>query len=372
MCPLTGYKRGKARTSCRGQRPRLNMYVDGNWIPAGDGSVHEIINPFNQEVLAMAPAGNREDAEKAIRAAREAFDTGPWPSLSGSERGRFLYRTAELIDRDHEQLAVLETLDTGKTLAESRSDMDDIADVFRYYAGMADKDGGELIDSPIKNSISRIVREPVGVCALITPWNYPLLQASWKLAPALAAGNTVILKPSEITPLTSLKIAELMEEAGIPKGVVNIVTGLGSVVGQTLAESCNVDLISFTGGGVTGRKIMRAAAINFKKIALELGGKNPNVIFADADFDTAVDYALNAVYFHAGQVCSAGARLIVEESLHDQFVASLVERVKNIRLGSGMDDETEMGPLISAEHREKVETFVKIGLKEGAKLTHRR
>ena len=359
---------GKSQDVMRGQRPRLNMYVDGNWIPAGDGSVHEIINPFNQEVLAMAPAGNREDAEKAIRAAREAFDTGPWPSLSGSERGRFLYRTAELIDRDHEQLAVLETLDTGKTLAESRSDMDDIADVFRYYAGMADKDGGELIDSPIKNSISRIVREPVGVCALITPWNYPLLQASWKLAPALAAGNTVILKPSEITPLTSLKIAELMEEAGIPKGVVNIVTGLGSVVGQTLTESRNVDLISFTGGGVTGRKIMRAASINFKKIALELGGKNPNVIFADADFDTAVDYALNAVYFHAGQVCSAGARLIVEESLHDQFVASLVERVKNIRLGSGMDDETEMGPLISAEHREKVETFVKIGLKEGAKL----
>ncbi len=347
---------------------QTQMYIAGRWASALSGSTREIINPFDQTVIAIVPEGDERDAERAIQAAREAFDDGPWPRMTGAERGRILYQIASLIERDAEELAILETLDTGKTLTESRADMGDIVRVFRYFAGLADKDRGFVIDSPNANAASLVVREPVGVCGQITPWNYPLLQASWKLAPALAAGCTMVLKPSEITPLTTLRIAEIFEEVGLPPGVVNIVTGPGETVGARLTESPDVDLVSFTGGGDTGRKVMRAAAGNFKRIALELGGKNPNIVFADADFETALDYALNAVYFHAGQVCSAGARLLLQEKWHDQFVEALVERVRNIRLGSGFEETTQMGPLISEEHRAKVERYLAIGQEEGARL----
>ncbi|WP_108025442.1 betaine-aldehyde dehydrogenase [Melghirimyces profundicolus] len=344
------------------------MYIDGEWVEARSGNTREIINPYNQEVVAVVPEADREDARRAIQAAREAFDQGDWPHTPAADRGKKLFRVAGLIDQHNEELARLESLDTGKTIVESRADMEDIANVFRYFAGLADKDGGETVEPPIPDAVSQVVREPVGVCGMITPWNYPLLQAAWKLAPALAAGCTMVLKPSEITPLTSLKIAELMEQVGFPNGVVNVVTGPGASVGAELSESDQVDLISFTGGIETGKKIMRAASNNVKKIALELGGKNPNIIFDDSDFETTVDYALNAVYFHAGQVCSAGARLIVEESLHDRLVEELVERVKRIKLGNGFDESTQMGPLISEEHRAKVENYIEIGKKEGAKL----
>jgi betaine-aldehyde dehydrogenase len=246
--------------------------------------------------------------------------------------------------------------------------MDDIANVFQYYAGLADKDGGEVISSPIPDSVSKIVREPIGVCGQITPWNYPLLQASWKIAPALAAGNTIVLKPSEITPLTTIKVFQLIEEAGIPKGAANLVLGPGASVGDELARNLDVDLVSFTGGIETGKKIMQAASGNVKKIALELGGKNPNIVFQDADLETAADQALNAVFFHAGQVCSAGSRLLVDEAIHDEFLAELIKRTKRIKLGNGFHEDTESGPLISAEHRAKVEKYVEIGIEEGAKL----
>ncbi len=213
-----------------------------------------------------------------------------------------------------------------------------------------------------------VVHEPVGVCGQITPWNYPLLQASWKLAPALVTGNTLIMKPSEITPLTTIKVFELMEEAGVPSGVANLVIGPGQTVGAELSSHINVDLISFTGGIETGKKIMQAASVNVKKLALELGGKNPNIVFADADFDLAIDQAMNAVFFHAGQICSAGTRLILEESIHDQFIEALVARVKNIKMGNGFDENTQMGPLISAEHLKKVEKYVETGIAEGATL----
>ncbi|SFS59012.1 betaine-aldehyde dehydrogenase [Marininema halotolerans] len=344
------------------------MYVNGEWIHAQSGETREIINPYNQEKIAIVPEAGREDTKAAIQAARTAFDQGEWPHIPAAERGKKLFQVAALIDEHNEELATLETLDTGKTLVESRADMEDIAGVFRYYAGLADKDGGETIEPPMPDAISQVVREPVGVCGMITPWNYPLLQASWKLAPALAAGCTMVLKPSEITPLTTLKVAELMEKVGFPKGVVNVVTGPGATVGAQLSESDEVDLVSFTGGIETGRKIMQAATGNMKKIALELGGKNPNIVFADGDFETTVDYAMNAVYFHAGQVCSAGARLLVEESIHDRFVEELVKRVKNIRQGNGMDEATQMGPLTSAEHRMKVEGYIQVGQDEGAKL----
>ncbi|KGX83997.1 betaine-aldehyde dehydrogenase [Pontibacillus marinus] len=344
------------------------MYINGEWVEAISQQTRDIINPFNQEVVETVAEGNEGDTQKAISAARTAFDYGEWANTPASIRGEMVYKVAELIERDKAELARLETLDTGKTLTESEADMEDIAGVFRYYAGLADKHEGELIASPIPNSKSKVVNEPVGVCGQITPWNYPLLQAAWKLAPALVAGNTLVMKPSEITPLTTVKVFELMEEVGFPKGVVNLVLGAGSTVGNELAISESVDLISFTGGIVTGKKIMQAASTNMKKIALELGGKNPNVVFADCDFETALDQALNAVYFHAGQVCSAGARLIVEDSIHDQFVETLVERVKRIKLGDGFEQETQSGPLISAEHREKVEEYVEIGKQEGANL----
>lgn len=344
------------------------MYINGRWVPATEGKTRQVINPFNQQVIATVTEGGREDAKAAIAAARQCFDSGVWSEQTGAARGVLLYRLAELIERERESLAELESLDTGKTVEESRWDMDDIAGIFRYYAGLADKDGGEVIASPIADSSSKVVREPVGVCGQISPWNYPLLQASWKMAPALAAGCTLVMKPSEITPLTTIRVTELAIEAGFPEGVINTVLGPGVSVGAELAENLDVDLISFTGSLQTGKAIMRAASGNVKKLALELGGKNPNIIFADADLDTAVDYALNGVFFHAGQICSAGCRLMVEESIHDSFVARLKARMEKIRLGDGFAEGTQMGPLVSAEHRAKVESYVKIAQEEGAKL----
>ncbi|MFD2624217.1 betaine-aldehyde dehydrogenase [Salibacterium salarium] len=344
------------------------MFINGTWVEAKSNETRAIINPYNQEEIFQSAEGNRDDAKAAIQAARVAFDKGEWPNTPAKERGEIVQKIADYIRRDNEELAELETLDTGKTIEESRVDMDDIAGVFQYFAGLADKDGGEVISSPIPDSESKVVHEPVGVCGQITPWNYPLLQAAWKIAPALAAGNTIVVKPSEITPLTTVKVFELIEEAGAPKGVANLVLGKGTDVGAELSENTDVDLISFTGGIDTGKKIMQSASVNVKKIALELGGKNPNIVFADADFETAVDQALNAAFFHAGQVCSAGARLLVEDSIHDEFVEELVKRAGNIKLGNGFDDDTQSGPLISAEHRAKVEKYIEVGQQEGAKI----
>jgi betaine-aldehyde dehydrogenase len=344
------------------------MYIDGQWVAARSGQTRKIINPFDQSVIAVVAEGGREDTRAAIAAARHAFDKGSWPHTPATERGEMVHALGRLIQRDREELARLESLDTGKTVEESRWDMDDIAGIFKYFGGLSDKDGGDVIDPPMANATSMVVHEPVGVCGQISPWNYPLLQASWKMAPALAAGCTIVIKPSEITPLTTIKVSELAEEIGFPKGVVNLVLGPGDTVGAELSESCDVDLISFTGGIETGKTIMRAAAGNVKKVALELGGKNPNIIFADADFESAVDYALNAVFFHAGQICSAGARLMVEETIHDDFVEALAQRMRKIKIGNGFDENTQMGPLISAEHLAKVEGYVQIARDEGATL----
>ncbi len=347
---------------------RGRMYIDGAWVESESGAARTIIYPYDQREIATVTEGDREDARKAIAAARRAFDSGPWRQTSAAERGKMLEELARLVERDKEELARLESLDTGKTFEESKVDMDDIAGIFRYFGGLADKDSGEMIASPIPNTVSRVVREPVGVCGQISPWNYPLLQASWKMAPALAAGNTIVMKPSEGTPLTTIKITELAEEVGYPPGVVNLVLGPGPTVGNELAANHDVDLISFTGGIGTGQHIMQAASANMKRVAFELGGKNPNIVFADAEFDLAVDYALNAVYFHAGQVCSAGARLLVEDSIHDKLVEAVKARAAKIRLGEAFDPSTECGPLISEEHRAKVERYVELAKKEGAKL----
>jgi len=344
------------------------MFINGEWMTGISDQTQEVINPFNQEIIAVVPSGGQEETLLAIQAARQAFDVGEWRNTTASQRGTLLLKIASLIRENRTELAKLESLNTGKPLVESEADADAVAEAFQYYGGLNDKEVGIVIDSPIPDSTSIVVREPVGVCALITPWNYPMLQASWKLAPALATGNTIVIKPSEITPLTTIRLVELFEEAGIPAGVVNLVLGPGSVVGQQLAESHDVDLISFTGGGTAGRHVMKAASSNFKKISLELGGKNPNIVFADADFEVAVDFALNAVFFHAGQVCSSGARLLLEESIHDKFVEAVVERTKKIKLGSGFDKNTQMGPLISKEHLISVENYIQKGIEEGAEL----
>ena len=345
-----------------------NLFIGGAWRAGSSGAQREVVNPFDQSVVAKVDEATAEDVGAAVAAARAAFDAGDWPRTPARERGALLDRVADLLLRDKEQIARLETRDTGKTVGESRQDVDDVVAVFRYYADLADKDPGRLVDAGRSDVVSRVVYEPVGVCSLITPWNYPLLQVCWKVAPALAAGNTIVVKPSEVTPLTTIKLAELLEEAGAPAGVVNLVLGEGRVVGAAMVEDARVDMVSFTGGVATGQWILRAAAETVKKVTVELGGKNPNIVFADVDLDTAVDHALTAVFVHAGQVCSAGARLIVQDDIHDRVVRAVAERAERIRLGNGMDDGTESGPLVSAQHREAIERYVATGIAEGARL----
>ena len=345
-----------------------SLFIDGRWRRALGGRTRAIENPFDGSVVRVVDEADAEDTELAIRAARRAFDEGPWPSTPPAERGALLLRVADLLERDTERIALLETLDTGKTLTESRVDVGDVVAVLRYYAGAAEEGIERVVESPHPGTASRVVHEPVGVCGLIAPWNYPLLQASWKVAPALAAGCTFVLKPSELTPSTTIALIGLLAEAGLPAGVANLVLGAGPTAGAPLAESPLVDLISFTGGAGTGRWIMQAAAVTVKKVALELGGKNPNIVFADADLDAAVDQALNAAFFHSGQVCSAGSRLLVQDEIYDAFVEAVAERADRIRLGDGRDEQTESGPLISAAHRDKVEAYVRLALEEGGRL----
>ncbi len=344
-----------------------DLLIDGTWT-AGSAGRADVVNPFDASVITQVDQAGPDDVDHAVSAARAAFDTGPWRATPAAERGALLRRVAELLVRDKEEIARTETLDTGKTLKESRIDVDDVTAVFRYYAGLADADAGRVVDVGLPGVLSRVVPEPVGVCALITPWNYPLLQLSWKVAPALAAGNTMVVKPSEVTPLTSVLLVRLCAEAGAPPGVVNIVLGDGRSVGAPLTEHDGVDMVSFTGGLATGQAIIRASAGTVKRLAVELGGKNPNVVFADTPLDLAADWAMTAVFLHSGQVCSAGARLIVEESMHDELVAEVARRAERIRLGNGLDETSEVGPLVSAAHRAKIEDFVASAQAEGATL----
>ncbi|ULX52149.1 betaine-aldehyde dehydrogenase [Cupriavidus taiwanensis] len=346
---------------------QTQLYIDGQWQSPIDQGTRAIVSPADEAVIAQAAEATRADARLAIAAARRAFD-GPWRQTTIRDRARLLNKIAELIDRDAEKLAHLESLNTGKTLTESRTDMGDIAATFRYFAGLVASESGAVNEAP-HHVISRTLREPVGVCGLITPWNYPLLQAAWKIAPALGAGNTVVIKPSNLTPLTTHHFTQLVAELDLPPGVFNLVTG-GAEVGAELAESVDVDLVSFTGGAFAGESIMKAATGNFKRIGLELGGKNPNIVFADADLDAAVDYALNAAFFHAGQVCSAGSRLMVEDSIYDAFIGRLAERLPRIVIGNGFHGETQMGPVQSAQQHEKILGMVQAGIAEGARLVH--
>ncbi|MFB9325806.1 aldehyde dehydrogenase family protein [Paenibacillus aurantiacus] len=346
---------------------QLQMYIGGQWVDALSGETRAIINPASGAVIASAAEGNAEDARRAIAAARAAFDEGEWSATPAAERARLIFELARLLEAEKDEFARLEVLDSGKPLREAAGDVNDAVACFRYYAGLATKPHGQTYEvaDPMQ---AVVVREPIGVCGQIVPWNYPLLMAAWKLAPALAAGNTVVFKPAEITPLTAVKLFGLIERAGFPAGVANLVLGAGATVGHELAENEQVDKIAFTGGTATGRSIMRAAAGNMKKISLELGGKSPNIVFADADFETAVEYAMFAIFAGQGQICAAGSRLLLEESIYDRFMERLTERTKTIVVGEGLSEDTEMGPLVSEGHLRKVLDYVEIGKAEGARL----
>ncbi|WP_280182414.1 aldehyde dehydrogenase family protein [Nocardia cyriacigeorgica] len=347
------------------------LYIDGAWTAARSGDTREIRCPADNSLVGVVAEADAADTEAAIAAARRAFDDGPWRRTSADERGDLLLKVADAIDARREEFVRAETLDTGKRPFESDIDMSDIAHCFRYFGKLAGEDAGRVVDAGSPDVDSRIVYEPVGVCGLITPWNYPLLQVAWKVAPALAAGNTFVLKPAELTPHTSILLMTVLHELGLPPGVANLVLGAGATAGAPLSSHPDVDLVSFTGGLATGRIIAREAAATVKKVALELGGKNPNVVFADAcDTDerlaAAVDNALNAAFLHSGQVCSAGARLVIEEAAHDRLVDELVRRAEQIRLGLPFHPDTETGPLISAAHRDKVHGYVEQARADGA------
>ncbi|QPP06911.1 aldehyde dehydrogenase family protein [Streptomyces bathyalis] len=351
-----------------------SIHIDGDWRSAQAGGTREILDPADATTLAVVAEGGAPDTDAAVAAARRAFDEGDWPRTPVAERAALLRRVADLLQRDREEIGLTESRDAGKTWEEGRIDVDDVTAAFRYFADLVTgESGGRVVDAGDPDVHSVVVHEPVGVCAMITPWNYPLLQASWKIAPALAAGNTFVIKPSEITPMTTIHLVKLLAEAGLPAGVANLVTGPGDPVGARLSEHPDVDLVSFTGGLVSGTKVAQAAAPSVKKVALELGGKNPNVVFADAcatdeGFDTAVDQALNAAFIHSGQVCSAGARLIIEESVRERFVSELAGRAQRIRLGRGTEKGVECGPLVSAQQLAKTEAYVASALDEGAVL----
>ncbi|MGH3796428.1 MAG: aldehyde dehydrogenase family protein [Pseudonocardiaceae bacterium] len=346
-----------------------DLFINGKWVAARGGGTREIRCPADGQLVRTVDEATAADTEAAVAAARAAFDRGGWPGTPHPERAALLHRVADAIQRNRAEWARAESFDTGKRLVESEIDMADGIAAFRYFASLIGTgEAGRAVDTGVATAISRVVYEPVGVCGLITPWNYPLLQTSWKVAPALAAGCTFVLKPSELTPSTAILLMRALADAGLPEGTANLVLGAGPTVGAALSEHADVDLVSFTGGLGTGKVIMAAAAGTVKKVALELGGKNPNLVFADADLPTATDFALTAAFLHSGQVCSAGARLVVQDSVHDEVVDAVVERARRIRLGGPFDPEARAGPLISGRHLEKVEAYVAAGLAEGAVL----
>ncbi|MBY0585838.1 aldehyde dehydrogenase family protein [bacterium] len=349
--------------------PRIRqtqMLINGQWVDSGSGVTFTTLNPATEEVIAQVPLGNRDDVDRAVKAARRAFETGPWPKMDARERGRLLYRLADLIEQNAEELAALETLDNGKPIRDSRAaDLPLVIDTFRYFAGWADKIHGETV--PIRgNYFCYTRREPVGVCGQIIPWNFPLLMMAWKWGPALAAGCTSVLKPAEQTPLTALRLGELALEAGFPPGVVNIVTGDGTT-GDAIVKHPDVDKIAFTGEYKTAQIIMANAAQTLKRLTFELGGKSPNVVFADANIESAVEGSYAGIYFNQGQCCCAGSRLFIEEKIHDEFVDRMLAKVRHRKVGNPLDPETEQGPQVDRAQYDKILSYIDKGKKEGAR-----
>ncbi|MFI5184611.1 MAG: aldehyde dehydrogenase family protein [Vicinamibacteria bacterium] len=341
----------------------MNTYqnlIDGEWAPAASGQTFDVMNPATDQVMAKVPEAGPKDVDRAVKAARRAFEG--WRDVTAQERGRILFRLAERMRKELPRLAELETRNSGKPLVESEFDLGDVATCFEYYGGLATKLHGEVLNVP-DNALSLAIREPLGVAGQIIPWNYPLLMAAWKLAPALCAGCTMVIKPAEQTPLTLLEFAKFFEDAGLPKGVVNVVTGFGET-GAAIVSHRDVDKIAFTGSLEVGKIIMRSAADTLKKVSLELGGKSPNIFFADADFESAVDGALFGVFINQGEVCSAGSRVLVQRPIYKKMLDAMVEKAKGIKLGDGMDKSVKMGPVVSKEQLSRIEKYQAIGKKE--------
>ncbi len=344
------------------------LFLGGKWLDAASGKTFPTTNPATGEVLTQLAEADERDAAIAVAEARKAFESGPWPEMSASDRGRLLWKIGDLIDKHNEELGTLETLDNGKPIFESRYvDLPMVAEVFRYFAGWATKIHGETV--PVKGPfLNYTLREPIGVVAAIVPWNFPLLMAAWKIAPALAAGNTVVLKPAPWTSLTALRLAEVFQEAGAPDGILNVVTGSTRDLGRALVRHPGVDKISFTGSTATGQEIMRESAATVKRVSLELGGKSPNIVFADADLDAAVRGATIGIFYGKGEVCAAGSRLYVDKKIKDDFMQKLVERTKKTVPGDPLDPKTRFGSLVSQEQMTKVLSYIEKGKQEGAKL----
>src|SRR5499427_999559 len=339
------------------------LYINGEYVDATSRATIDVIDPATTDVIAKVPDANAQDVDRAVRAARSAFDQGSWKDATAQDRGRVLFKLAQIVRERAGELAELETRNSGKPIVESEGDMEDVATCFEYYGGLATKIHGDVLPVP-DNAISLALREPIGVAGLIVPWNYPLLMATWKMAPALCAGCSVVLKPAEQTPLSVLELASSFEDAGLPPGVVNIVTGMGETAGAAIVEHKDVDKIAFTGSPEVGRIIMRGAAGTLKKISLELGGKSPNIFFADSDFQAAVDGALFGVFLNQGEMCSAGSRILVQRPNYSRFVEAMAEKAKKITLGPGMNRETKMGPLVSREQFDRVRQYQDIGRHE--------
>ena len=348
--------------------PAGKLFIGGHWSDARSGRTFETTNPATGETLARVAEADEADVEAAVSAARRAFDEGPWPKMGAAERGRLLWRIADLLMQHADEVARIETLDNGKPIFESRQvDIPLVAEIFQYYAGWATKLTGETIPAR-PGAFTYTLREPVGVVAAIVPWNFPLLLAAWKMAPALAAGNTLILKPSSNTPLSALRFADLAREAGLPDGVLNVITGKGSTVGMGLVRHPAVDKIAFTGETRTGIEIMKSGAETLKKITLELGGKSPNIVFADADLEAAVKGATLGIFYGKGEVCAAGSRLFVERKVHDEFMDKLVTRTRKMVPGDPLDPKTRFGAIVSKAQMEKVLGYIESGKAEGARL----
>ena len=353
-------------------RPK-ELLIDGNWQSAALGSTFEVQNPATEEVIATVAEGKADDIERAVKAARKAFDKGPWSKMTASERGQLIWKIGDLIEKHNDELARLETFDNGKPFAVARAaDVPLAADIFRYMAGWCTKIEGNTIPinvpyAPGSNFHAFTLKEPVGVVGQIIPWNFPLLMAAWKLAPALACGCTVVLKPAEQTPLSAIRLGELIQEAGIPDGVVNVVTGFGETAGAALAAHQGVDKVAFTGSTEVGRLILDAARGNLKKVSLELGGKSPNVLFKDADLSTAIPGAASAIFFNHGQCCCAGSRLYVEQEIFDEVAAGIAEEANKIVVGDGFEADTAMGPLVSKEQFDIVTGYIDRGRTSGAR-----
>lgn len=344
------------------------LYINGSFIESVNGKTFETVNPATGEMLARVAEAEEEDINRAVEAARDAFDNGPWSRMGTAERSRLIYKLADLIEENKQELAELESLDNGKPMRELiAADLPLTIEHFRYYAGWSTKIMGQTIPSQ-GNFFTYTRHEPLGVVGQIIPWNFPLLMAAWKLGAALATGCTVVLKPAEQTPLSALYLAELIEEAGFPKGVVNIVPGYGETAGAPLVNHKKIDKIAFTGSTSVGKSIMRQASETLKKVTLELGGKSPNIILPDADLTKALPGALNGIMFNQGQVCSAGSRLYIQKKQYDNVVADLASTAKNIKVGIGLDQETEMGPLVSSEQHNTVKRYIESGKSQGAEL----